>query len=110
MLTKAQFWATFCLILVVVLFIAKYIYDENQKEELKNNAAYTNGKATGVYKRNSTVVVEYEYSINGVRYFGEGMTDSRFYGCEETDKCDGKIVRIKYSEKNPEISRMINEE
>lgn len=102
-------WTIGWVFLGVSIIAANEAYQNYKENEIESNPAYTYGKVEFVSYDNGIRIAKYAFTVAGKQYFGIGGTDSRFYDCANTHKCDGMIIKIKYSKRNPDISNIVHE-
>lgn len=101
-LKKPLFWVG---VLFIIYIVYKGCNETNQRD------AYSVG--TIVEYTNCAIgeaCIDFEFEINGIKYFGKGAKGEGFKDCEKTGWCLGKKFKVKYSTKNPENSILLLDE
>lgn len=97
--------AEFIFIGIVMCYVG-YIWLEQSRdiEEIKIYSEESVGIITDYSRIGSTVYMEYEYSVDGVKYLNETNPNRYFKNCETNKDCVGRKFIVKYSRKNPNKS------
>jgi hypothetical protein len=93
-------------IVSIIVFIFFMLFsDEIDNLEIKNNKGITSGKILRKYYTTSGGVLEYEYTVNKIKYIGS-VGVKKFIGHNNTNGCIGCEFDVFYSTKNPEKSKI----
>ncbi|WP_264559113.1 hypothetical protein [Flavobacterium sp. N2270] len=90
---------------IIVFIIFMLFSDEIDNLEIRNNKGITSGKILRKYYTTSGGVLEYEYTVNKIKYTGS-VGVKKFIGHNNTNGCIGCEFYIYYSTKNPKKSKI----
>ncbi|GAB4519442.1 MAG: hypothetical protein Tsb004_30510 [Allomuricauda sp.] len=99
MTKKKYFILVFCAVIVLGL-----LWNYRLTIILKSDGIVTDGKILElVHRRVRDYSLKYEYHVNGILY--EGSVGCSYFECDDGSRgCEGKEVRVIYSESDPSVS------
>jgi len=93
------------LVALSLVIIIGLLWNRKLSIELKNYGVVTKGKVIELKHggKAADYFVEYKYYVNGSVY--EGSVGCSYFECDDGSRgCEGKEVRVIYSQKNPDVS------
>lgn len=96
-------------LLIVVPIIVYYSLSNKQKEDrIDKSKCRTCGTLSGYsYQGRSSLIIQYEYTVNRRHYEASSKSEKWFTDCMETGWCIGLNFTVEYECGNPQNSRMV---